>query len=217
MVSVLHGGIRHARYVTEREEYRWWGDIMRLVYGDPPYLGQAKRHYSHDPSGIPAEEVDYPALIEKLKTYDGWALSCSSPSLFQLLCIVHFGKELHVGDSVPEDLCPQCRTAAWVKPFCSWKPTHRVQYAWEPVIFVPVRPRGDKKVPSVRDFVSANMTMRKGTHGAKPVAFCDWILNLLGWQPGDTVDDLFPGSGAFTDAIKWKELTGDEKDEENEI
>jgi hypothetical protein len=161
---------------------------MRLCYSDPPYIGQAKRHYSHDPSGIPAEEVDYPELIEKLRLYDGWALSASSPSLHILIPMV-----------------PEARVAAWVKPWCSWKPTHRVQYAWEPVLFVPTRPKGSKQVPSVRDFVSANITMRRGTHGAKPDGFCDWILNILGYQPGDTVDDLFPGSGAFTNAVKRRE------------
>lgn len=161
---------------------------MRLVYADPPYIGQAKRHYAHDPSGIPAEEVDYPQLIERLRQYDGWALSASSPSLHTLLPMV-----------------PEARVAAWIKPWCSWKPTHRVQYAWEPVLFVPTRPKGSKQVPSVRDFVSANITMRRGTHGAKPDGFCDWILELLGYQPGDTVDDLFPGSGAFTEAVKRRQ------------
>ena len=55
---------------------------MKLAYADPPYIGQAKRHYSHDPSGIPAEEVDYEELIRTLLTeYDGWVLSASSPSI----------------------------------------------------------------------------------------------------------------------------------------
>jgi len=32
--------------------------------------------------------------------------------------------------------------------------------------------------------------------GAKPAAVCRWIFTLLGAGPGDTLDDLFPGSGA---------------------
>ncbi len=32
--------------------------------------------------------------------------------------------------------------------------------------------------------------------GAKPAAACRWIFTLLGAAPGDTPDDLFPGSGA---------------------
>jgi len=159
-----------------------------LCYADPPYVGQAKRHYSNDPSGIVAEEVDYPALMKRLEKYDGWALSASSPSLKYLL-----------------NLAPEgTRTAAWVKPFCSWKPTHRVQYCWEPVLFIPARPKGSRAVPSTRDYVIANMTMKRGTHGAKPDAFCSWVLDLVGWQEGDEIDDLYPGSGTLACAIARK-------------
>jgi hypothetical protein len=31
--------------------------------------------------------------------------------------------------------------------------------------------------------------------GAKPPAFCAWLFDLIGAEPGDTFDDLFPGSG----------------------
>jgi len=169
---------------------------MKLAIADPPYIGQAKKHYSNDPSGIVAEEVDHYDLLWKLRdNYDGWALCCSSPSLWQLEGIV---KKLFEPNTV--------RTAAWIKPFCSWKPSHRVQYTWEPVLFIPVRPRGSKSVPSVRDYVIANITTRKGTHGAKPEPFCDWVLELIGYQPGDTVDDLFPGSGAITAAVERRNL-----------
>jgi hypothetical protein len=162
--------------------------MARLAYADPPYIGQARRHYAADPSGIPAAEVDHAALVDTLRGYDGWALSCSSPSLGALLA-----------------LAPEARVAAWVKPFCSWKPTHRVQYAWEPVLIVPSRPRGGRGIPSVRDWVSANITLRKGTHGAKPDAFLSWVLDALGWQPGDTLDDLFPGTGRLGEIVAARE------------
>jgi len=157
---------------------------MRLAYADPPYIGQAKRHYTDDPSGIPPEEVDHEELIARLREYDGWALSASSPSLHEIL-----------------PMCPEARIAAWVKPFCSWKPSHRVQYAWEPVLYVPARPAGSKSVPSVRDFVVTNITLQRGTHGCKPDEFNDWIIDLLGYQDGDTLDDLFPGSGGMSVAL----------------
>jgi len=32
--------------------------------------------------------------------------------------------------------------------------------------------------------------------GTKSAAVCRWIFDLLGAAPGDTLDDLFPGSGA---------------------
>ena len=42
--------------------------------------------------------------------------------------------------------------------------------------------------------------------GAKPAAVCRWIFQLLGAGPGDTLDDLFPGSGAVGRA--WAAYTG---------
>ena len=42
--------------------------------------------------------------------------------------------------------------------------------------------------------------------GAKPAAVCRWIFDLPGAGPGDTLDDLFPGSGAVTRA--WAACTG---------
>lgn len=50
----------------------------------------------------------------------------------------------------------------------------------------------------MRDFVVANITPKRGTHGAKPDEFCRWIFDLLGMQPGDDLVDLFPGSGAVS-------------------
>jgi hypothetical protein len=43
------------------------------------------------------------------------------------------------------------------------------------------------------------------TKGSKPDAFCFWLFELLNAQDGDTLDDLFPGSGAVTAAwAKWR-------------
>lgn len=148
---------------------------MTFAYADPPYVGQARKHYGR-------EEVDHAALLASLyaKFPDGWALSCSSPSLRQLL-----------------PMCPDdVRVGAWVKPFAIFKPGVNPAYAWEPVLFRGGRKRG-RDVPTVRDWVSANITLKKGLSGAKPPAFCQWVCALLGVQPGDDVIDLFPGTGAF--------------------
>ena len=152
---------------------------MRFAYADPPYVGQARRHY-----GMP--EVDHEALIERLvREYpDGWGLSCSSPSLRELL-----------------PMCPpDTRVMAWVKPFCIFKPNVNPAYAWEPVLVRGGRKRGREK-PTVRDWVSANITLRRGLSGVKPRAFCFWLFDVLGWQEGDELDDFYPGSGAVTEAL----------------
>ena len=147
---------------------------MRVAYADPPYIGQAQRHYN-------SEEVDHVALVAELMTYDAWALSCSSPSLKYVL-----------------SLCPdEVRIAAWVKPFCSFKPGVNPAYTWEPVIFYGSRKR-DRHALTIRDHLSENMTIQKGLAGAKPIKFCYWIFDLLGLTPEDEFFDLFPGTGIVT-------------------
>lgn len=50
----------------------------------------------------------------------------------------------------------------------------------------------------MRDYVTANIVLEKGTIGAKPPAFCAWLLELMNFDPAvDTFDDIFPGSGIF--------------------
>lgn len=144
------------------------------AYADPPYVGQARRHYGDD-------EINHKILIDWLVENfpDGWALSASSPSLHTLL-----------------PLCPQnVRVAAWVKPFAIFKPGVNPAYAWEPVIVSGGRKR-ERFEPTVRDWVSCNITLRKGLVGVKPTAVAQWLLQLLGVRPGDVFVDVFPGSGA---------------------
>lgn len=161
---------------------------LTMAFADPPYIGQAKRHYSDDPQ---CAEVDHEELIERLcRDYPfGWALSCSSPSLRIIL-----------------PLCPEeARVGAWVKPFCSFKPNVNPAYAWEPVIFCGGRKKG-REVATTRDWCAANITLQRGCAGAKPDAFCVWLFEMLGLRKGDTLVDLYPGSGAVTRA--WEAWTG---------
>ncbi len=52
----------------------------------------------------------------------------------------------------------------------------------------------------VPDLLSAPHPV-SGFVGAKPDQWTRWVLDLMGYQPGDEVDDLFPGSGAVTRAM----------------
>jgi hypothetical protein len=47
----------------------------------------------------------------------------------------------------------------------------------------------------VRDWVSAEITLKKGLCGAKPEAVAWWLFSLLGLRGNDTVTDIFPGTG----------------------
>lgn len=162
--------------------------MMKFAYADPPYYGYSVAFYGDKHPN--AEEYDtldaHKRLIDRLcDEYDGWALSLTSGNLFDIL-----------------PLCPRdARIGSWVKPFASFKPGVGVAYAWEPVIF-----RGGRKrlreQPTVRDWCSVNITLMRGFPGAKPAPFVWWLLDVLNATRADTVDDLFPGSGAVTKAIE---------------
>lgn len=161
---------------------------MRIAYADPPYPGQARRHYSHDPR---CAEVDHAALLLELDEYDGWALSS--------------GADLAALQYVVPLLPTGTRVAAWVKPFAVFKPGVNPAFAWEPVFFKPARRRG-KHLPTVRDWLACNCSMGVGLAGAKPPPFSFWLFEILGAECGDTFNDMFPGTGRVTDA--WRAWCG---------
>lgn len=135
---------------------------MRFCYADPPYLGCGEKHYGHQhEAAADYDSLDaHATLVERLTREfpEAWALSLSAPSLRHIL-----------------PLCPEsARVGAWVKPFASFKPNVNPAYCWEPVIFYGGRSasaRGGKTAATVRDYVSANITLERGVSGAKPDAF----------------------------------------------
>jgi hypothetical protein len=161
--------------------------MMRFAYADPPYPGCAHYYLKENPNAC---EVDHQALIDRLVAEypDGWALSTSAPALQSVLA-----------------LCPPgVRVSPWVKPFASFKPNVNPAYAWEPVIWSGGRRRG-RDAPTVRDWVSCNITLQRGLTGAKPAPFCWWLFELLGMKTGDEFHDLFPGTGGVSEA--WRQFT----------
>jgi hypothetical protein len=165
------------------------GRPRRLAYADPPYPGKSRLYRDHPDY---AGEVDHAALIARLSGYDGWALSTSAAALPAVLA-----------------LCPPgTRVAAW----------HRGERGrsrwplsgWEPVLYHGGRPldpsRGSpRRIDSLVHGVTPMTTLPGRVTGTKPAAFCRWVFDLLGAQPGDTFEDLFPGSGAVTRA--WRAFT----------
>ena len=164
---------------------------LRLAYADPPYYGLAAKFYGHLHSA--AADYDklesHKALIERMcDEYDGWAMSLHTPTLKNIL-----------------PLCPDdVRVMAWVKPFASFKPGVGVAYAWEPLIVRGGRRRRRDQL-TVRDWHACNITLRRGFTGAKPAGVVRWLLDVLNAEKTDTIDDLFPGSGAVGREIEaWK-------------
>jgi hypothetical protein len=165
---------------------------MKFAYADPPYLGCGRLYKDH-PEWKDCDTIEWHVnLIERLVSEypDGWALSMSSNNLHQLL--PHLPK--------------MARIAAWVQPFAIFKPNVNPAYTWEPVIFFGGR-KGDRTRKTVRDHLSCNITLKKGLTGAKPEGFCDWILELLGYERGDVLDDLFPGTGIMKKALEKRETS----------
>lgn len=167
---------------------------MKFAFADPPYLGCGSLYREHHPEAMSWDDQEtHRALISRLTDEfpDGWAMCLSTPSLRTLL-----------------PMCPDdCRVAAWVKPFAAFKANVNPAYAWEPVIFRGGR-RGDRTRDTVRDWFSKEITLKRGLTGAKPEAFCRWVLNLLGYEIGDVVDDLFPGTGIMGRVVEGLSSTG---------
>ena len=163
---------------------------MKIGYADPPYPGQSRRHYADHPDY--AGEVDHAALAERLREYDGWILHTSAPALIDV-------QPLFWGEGV--------RLCAWVKPFAAFKKNVPVAYAWEPVLIKACRkPVVGGRVKPLRDWLAESITLKRGLTGAKPEAVCWWAFECCGARPDDTLDDIYPGSGAVTRAWEsWRQ------------
>ena len=160
---------------------------MKIAYADPPYIGCA-----HLYRGRPdyAGEVNHMALIARLeREYDGWILhAAATPRSFAVLA--------------PLVEPTGARWMAWVKGFAAFKRNVPVAYAWEPVIVKAARKPVVSKRLVLRDWIQESITLRRGLTGTKPEAVCHWCFEMVAARPEDTLDDLFPGTGAVSAA--WR-------------
>jgi hypothetical protein len=158
---------------------------MRFAYADPPYPGYAGYYPEKT-------EVDHPSLLQRLRREfpDGWALSTSAAALYQVW-----------------SLCPEARLCIWVRATRVVKARQALS-GYEPLLVASGRPRRQAVVEDLRDVL-----VYRGRHrsfpgaliGMKPPAFAEWMFRLLGARAGDTLVDLFPGSGAIGEA--WRRYT----------
>jgi hypothetical protein len=151
---------------------------VRLAYADPPYPGKAHL-YPED------TEVDHEALIARLMTYDGWALSTDERSLAYVLSICPDGVRI----------LAWCRSTA--PPFLPFPSA-----CWEPVLLWPARTRGVEHTRSYIETNAATGFLQRGSiTGQKTPAFNRWVIRCMGAVQGDTLDDLFPGTGGMGEAF----------------
>ncbi len=164
---------------------------MDIGYADPPYIGCAHLYKDHPDF---AGEVDHARLIEELEyAYDGWVLHASAtPHSMAILA--------------PLVEKTGARWCSWVKGFAAFKKNVSVAYAWEPVIIKPARKPVVSKRQVNRDWIQESITLKRGLTGAKPEKVCHWAFELVGAHPGDTLHDMFPGSGAVSRS--WKTWQG---------
>lgn len=160
---------------------------MKILYADPPYVGQSHRHYGKHPDY--AGEVDHRELLAQLEDADGFVLHMSTPSIPH---IAHIMSEY--------DYCLDARWLSWVKPFAAFKRNVPVAYAWEPILVRAARTPVVSGRLVMRDWIAEPITMQRGISGAKPEKVCHWLFEVAGAEPGDELVDMYPGSGAVTDA-----------------
>ena len=181
---------------------------MKLAIADPPYLGRAALWYGgkgrskQGTAGRAAGRGDLAAeyhpdahlwdnperhwqlMADLDRDYDGWALAASAKTLPVLAQGIPDGARIaiwHVTNAIPDG--------------------NRVSMRWEAVILrQPDGRRAYGTGHAIGDVLSAPHPM-SGFVGAKPEVWTRWVLDMLGYQPGDQVDDLFPGSGAVTRAM----------------
>lgn len=178
-------------------------DRRRFAYADPPYLGRGEYYRAHHADAMAWNEPEtHRRLIARLQAEypAGWVLSLSEKSLRIIL-----------------PMCPEgARVAAWItdRPRFAGRAVP-VRRHFEPVIFVGGRDYADtgnraadfcvtKQEPTgAPRYRMVKSDIRSGATfvGRKPSAFAHWVLDLLGAQSGDTVDDLFPGTGAVSAVI----------------
>ncbi|MBU2698870.1 MULTISPECIES: hypothetical protein [Pimelobacter] len=193
------------------------GRGRRLAYADPPYPDLASRYYRDHPDF--AGEVDHEQLVDELARYDGWALSTSARALPDVLRICPAGVRVaawHRGAA---------SFARSPYPLTAWEPVIYVPVGRAPVDDASTEVLRDGYAPGGRDGSAAVVDDVSTAQppavvdsliyvaqprrsdparvvGAKPATYCRWIFDLLGADPhrGDTLDDLFPGSGGVARA-----------------
>lgn len=170
------------RFTRERRHAEVASQPKRLAYADPPYPGKAHLYPEN-------QEVNHALLVSLLEDFDGWALSTSAEALPRVL-----------------GLCPlDVRVAAWFRGSRHNAASRRPSNGWEPVIYRVAR---NVSAPARHDALvfpsRPRTTDPERVIGAKPAAFAFWMFELIGARVGDSLADVYPGSGGVGRA--WRLL-----------
>ena len=161
------------RLVVRSRARRWYGDGTRAMNDRAADV--------HADAGDWDQAAMHWALVEQLMdSYDGWAIATSMDGL-------DYYRPLPVPTT----------TLIWHKPN-GHDGEGRVRATLEAVIVrIPEGRRGRRGVGQVEPILTAGVS--PGFAGRKPERWTRWVLDVLGHDPEtDTVDDLFPGSGAVS-------------------
>ena len=177
---------------------------MKFAIADPPYLGRAHRWYGvggrakggglgRADSHPEAYKWDHPAMhlklaAELLLDYDGFALACTPHSLSTYLSVIPTHSENGI------------KLLSWIKPG-SMPTGSRITPSWEAVIIrIPKERKARAVGKQMVDYLICSAP-RSGYAGSKPAEWTDWVLNAMGVEAGDTVVDLFVGSGKVSKVL----------------
>jgi len=179
---------------------------MKLGIADPPYYGRANRYYGSGSGGGGGNRRIYKPdyhpeaakwdtkeahqeLVEQLnEQFDSWVIAMSSHNLSMYLNWCETGSS------------SDYRVCAWVKT-TSVPSGSRIRNGFEPVLLkLHKSRRSTYRGTRTRDYFIAPAP-RTGFLGAKPSGWTYWVLDLMGYELGDEVVDLFNGSGAVKEAI----------------
>jgi hypothetical protein len=180
--------------------------MARLAIADPPYLGTADLFYGDQGVGYDkglkttsntnpnAHLWDNPEthleLLDYLKdNFDSYAIALNTHS------VGLYSKRIKFGSQNGFRLC------SWIRPNSA--PTgSRIRPSWEPVIVYNAKDRRSYRsgLARTKDYLIANPPRNKFI-GTKPFEWTEWVTELLGYEEGDTISDLFVGSGAVTSAL----------------
>lgn len=186
-------GCRQARHRFRIEPCAHTAVIpLRFAYSDPPYPGLAKKYYGDHPEF--GGEVDHRELIDRMVAEypDGFALSTSKSALLSVW-----------------KMCPDETRLSIFNKGSRASVSYHERNAYEPVLIYRGRERRMEPTEVLDDVL--DWGGRQHSHpgalvGMKSAPFCEWVFRQLGAMRGDSMTDIFPGSGAVSRA--WRIYSG---------